>query len=270
MTIRETVCCLCLASLLAACVEQKPAASHDTDEIGGFLASPLAGTQWLLTEYSKDGATQPAAESAWICFEENGRCRGYAGCNDFYGEYENLAASTALSFSSVSFTLQGCFGDGDEQENAVRGWLLRVAGYGITDGDLTMLDENGDDLLAFCPVPSSIEGTEWMVGLVNHGDGLSSTSGDLTLSFGTDGGVSGFGGCNSYTAFYHVLGDAISIWGLQAEKDICTDEEEESEQLFFDALQEASFFSACVAQLWLWDEDGHTQVASVRHVSCQQ
>jgi heat shock protein HslJ len=250
-----------LASLLPACVEKEPAASHDTDEILDVLASPLAGTQWLLTTYSK--------ESAWICFEEN-RYRGFTGCNYFYGEYENIAGSTALSFPSIAYTLQGCGGDVGTMEDAVLDAIPLVVGHEIAEGDLTMLDENGAVLLAFCPVPPSIEGTEWIVRLVDHGNGLSSASGDLTLSFGTDGRASGFGGCNSFTAFYHVLGDAIFIWGLQAGQDDCADEEEEGEQLFFDALQEVSFFSACAAELWLRDEDGHPQVASVRTVSCQQ
>jgi polar amino acid transport system substrate-binding protein len=81
--------------------------------------------------------------------------------------------------------------------------------------------------------------TSWTATVING----QSVAGALTTSFDANGGVNGFGGCNSYSASYTVNGSALSISGLTASKKVCDPATDQQEADFFAALQSAASFT---------------------------
>ncbi len=83
--------------------------------------------------------------------------------------------------------------------------------------------------------------TRWEVTQFNDGNGITTLLPDTraTIEFAPDGQVSGNGGCNTYFGAYQVSGSDISISGLAATSQLCTEPEGimEQEAALLDALQ---------------------------------
>jgi len=75
----------------------------------------------------------------------------------------------------------------------------------------------------------------------------------LTTNFGTSGGVSGSGGCNTYSATYEVSGSSLTISSLFATGMLCSTEIDAQEQAFFAAMESASSYNIEAGQLYILD-----------------
>ena len=78
----------------------------------------------------------------------------------------------------------------------------------------------------------------------------------LTTNFDTSGGVSGSGGCNTYSASYTVSGSGLTISNLFATGKLCTPEISDQEAAFFAAMEAAATFSIEGGQLYIMDSSG--------------
>jgi heat shock protein HslJ len=103
----------------------------------------------------------------------------------------------------------------------------------------------------------------WTVNAVNNGqEALVSVpeSPVLTVTFGADGSVVGFGGCNQFGGPYISGGDTIGIGPLHATMMACGDEVDTVEQQLMAALQAATVWSLRGGTLELRDDGGAMQV----------
>ena len=83
----------------------------------------------------------------------------------------------------------------------------------------------------------------------------------MTAAFGADGSLSGFAGCNTYTASYETAGgDAIAITDVATTRKACADDAMEVEQQFVAALGNATTYTLAGDTLTLRDAGGSTQV----------
>jgi heat shock protein HslJ len=111
---------------------------------------------------------------------------------------------------------------------------------------------------------TDVAGTSWQATGVNNGKeavvGLAGTSA-ITADFGTDGTLSGSGGCNTYSADFSTSGtDQITIGIIASTLMACPDDVMQSEQEYFTALGKVTTFQIDGATLTLRDDEGQTQV----------
>jgi copper homeostasis protein (lipoprotein) len=107
--------------------------------------SDLTGTYWRLAEL--DGVTVNTAEGMreahMVLESEESRVRGFAGCNNFFGQFET--EGNALSFSAIGATMMAC-SDGMDTEQAFQSVLGATTWYQISGLFLELY--TGDQLLA--------------------------------------------------------------------------------------------------------------------------
>ncbi len=85
----------------------------------------------------------------------------------------------------------------------------------------------------------SLEGGEWVVEDINEGGVIDMTR--VTMTFGEDG-VSGSGGCNSYSGSYEVNGNLLTIGPVAATRKACPPAIMNQEFAFFGVLENAERF----------------------------
>jgi len=78
----------------------------------------------------------------------------------------------------------------------------------------------------------------------------------LTTNFDSSGGVSGSGGCNTYTANYNVNGSSLTISAPLATGKACTPEINAQEQAFFAAMASATSYNIEAGQLYITGSSG--------------
>jgi heat shock protein HslJ len=105
----------------------------------------LEGTSWDLVEING----QPVLEGSdpTLIFEADS-IGGNGSCNVFGGEY--TAEDGKLTFSNIFSTLMFCEETSD-QEAAYLGALEEAASYQVKDGNLQILDADGQVTLTFVP-----------------------------------------------------------------------------------------------------------------------
>ncbi len=123
---------LALAFILAAC--------------GNAVSTPdLEGTSWLLVEINGQPVLDGSAPTLVI---ENESIGGDGSCNAFGGEY--TAENGKLNISNIFSTLMYC-DDTMDQEFAYFTALEEAAGYQVMDGNLQILNADGQVTLTLAP-----------------------------------------------------------------------------------------------------------------------
>lgn len=84
----------------------------------------------------------------------------------------------------------------------------------------------------------------------------------LTLDFGTEGSVTGFGGCNNFRGSYTLEGGVISFSEFASTEMSCEPDVMELEDKYLAALAAASVVERSGNTLNLRDDKGATQVAA--------
>jgi polar amino acid transport system substrate-binding protein len=78
----------------------------------------------------------------------------------------------------------------------------------------------------------------------------------LTTNFDSSGGVSGSGGCNTYSATYDVSGSSLTISSPLATGKLCDADIDAQEQAFFAAMESAATFNIEAGQLYIMNSSG--------------
>ncbi len=226
-------------------------------------ADGLAGTSWVLTEYTdSSGDSVPAVdEPASLSFTTD-EVAGSTPCNQFNGTY--TLDDDALTIEMGAMTQRACSGDVQAQEDALLQLFPEVASFVIDDGDaLILTDDAGTTLLVYEADPTTLVGS-WVATGVNNGADAVETNAQtegLTATFAEDGSLSGSGGCNTFNAGYTVEGaDGLVIGPIASTKMACPDEIMEAEGAYFAALENVATYSVSGGTLTLRDADGATQV----------
>ena len=258
----------CRAVLVAVALVVGLSACGDDDDDDGSPASAgdaatLPGTSWTLTSVSIDGDDVAAVGSPTLEFAADGTTlTGTTGCNQFSGTYEESGSDVTIALGPI--TRAAC-GDpaGTAQETAIVAQLPEVASF-TADGQLVLQDADGATLLTYDAARSELVGTSWTATGVNNGrGGVESTAAtaSVTAEFGRDGALSGFAGCNTFTAAYTLSGgDGISITGIATTQQACEDESTTLEDQYLAALQAVASFTMSGDTLTLRDATGSTQV----------
>jgi heat shock protein HslJ len=251
--------------VLAACGSQSSSDSTPASP----AAAPLAGTSWVLTSYTgSDGAQVPAVASAnmaTLTFDAYGAFNGSTGCNRIIGSYTQDGAS--LTMEPGPMTLMACIGDAGPQEAAIVAALPTVASF--SDGDTLVLKAaDGAPLLTYSAGLTSLEGTSWQATGINNGkQAVVAQAGTekVTAVFGTDGSLTGSGGCNNYTGTFTTSGsDQITIGPVAATAMACEGAAGQIESEYFAALGNVATYQIEGNTLTLRDAEGATQVTYVR------
>lgn len=229
-------------------------------------ATELSGTSWVLESYAgPDAAPVPADASGdvgTLVFAADGSFAGSTGCNRISGTYTQ--DGTSLTITSGPMTLKACEGLVAAQEAAIVAALPLVASF-VLETNLALLDSDGNTLLTYVPGLSSLAGTSWQATGINNGnEAVVSQEGTekVTALFGTDGTISGTGGCNTYSGPFTTSGaDQVTIGALTSTEMACPEPAMEIEQQYFAALGNVATYQIEGTTLTLRDADGATQAA---------
>lgn len=265
-TLLMTILVLLLAAALAACTPEdnaglgEPGAPDDTETPATEAApeeepapeSNLTGSRWNLVSM----AGEAPVEGSTITLDFlNGDLGGNASCNSYSAPY-TLDGET-LSVGLATSTMMACEGVMD-QEARYLGLLSSAESLSAGDDELVIGTPEGD--LVFEPAADApLEGTTWTLSGLVENEGVSSMIGDeeITALF-EDGQLSGFAGCNSYSAEYSVDGEVLNLGDVVSTLVACEDEERnEREQAFLGALQNAAAYQIVRESLTLLDASGN-------------
>jgi heat shock protein HslJ len=173
----------------------------------------LRDTEWLLT--SLTGKSLLEGSRITLNLGKEG-FEGYAGCNNYGGEYE--AADEGILLTSEIFnTAMDCPSPEGimEQETAYIQTLRSSATYRLTDGRLEITDGGGETILMFARKdefatdPSALLGTVWRLVSID-GDSIIGGS-TFGLAFYSESILGGHAGCRDYLATYQATGDDLNL-----------------------------------------------------------
>jgi heat shock protein HslJ len=255
--------CVLLVMVLGAC-------GDDDDDSAGAdaAASPpadqaLAGTSWTLQSTATNGSSTPAAASATLRFDADGTTlSGSTGCNQFTGTYQQTGSNLTLKMGAT--TTAACTdAAATAQEMAILTGLPKVASF-TTGAQLVLKDSSGATLFTYEPGRTTLAGSSWKATGINDGKSAVVTTAateQVTATFGTDGTISGFAGCNNYNGpFVESNGSGLTIGPLAVTKKACEGEAATVEDAYLAALAKVAKFEIAGDQLTLRDAGGSTQV----------
>jgi heat shock protein HslJ len=218
----------------------------------------LVNSAW--TVLSIAGAPTVGAIRPTMTFAQDATVSGSSGCNQYSAPFRTDGG--AFSVGSMTSTLMNCAGAPDGAQEAAflsalqgattwsqaeNGNLVLsgageiVAGPGVAEGPPDRPSgEPGADLADTAWVLLEMGGTADFAHLVP------------TLAFGSDGTLSGFGGCNDFSAPYTVSGGDLTIGALATTKRACIRPGSVVESTYLEGLVGAT--------TWSIDDKGLLQV----------
>jgi heat shock protein HslJ len=141
--------------------------------------------------------------------------------------------------------------------------LPAVEKWSIVKTTLTLSGSSGKALFVYSSVPSGLPGTSWTARGVNNGVGAvesTSLTEVLTLQFGTDGALTGFGGCNNFSGQYASSAPPdLAISGIASTKKACAEDVMKLETAYLTALGNTATYKREGTTLNLRDASGATQ-----------
>jgi heat shock protein HslJ len=164
----------------------------------------LVNTSWTVTSVADVptlGATRPT-----MTFAADGTVSGSAGCNQYSGTFRTDGSS--IRITDVASTMMMCAGEGAQVEglflkglDGAATWRKTEAGELQIDGAFAIVAGPGvaegprDDVAGL-----ALPGSSWV--LTEMGGTADFAHIVPTLVFGSDGTVSGFAGCNTFSGTY--------------------------------------------------------------------
>jgi heat shock protein HslJ len=249
----------------------------------------LKNTQWVLQAYgdpenlqSVEPATTVTAVFTGPAGSDEGTIVGFGGCNPYSTNY--TVADNQLTVQPVLSTMAFC-AVGSDQESLYLGLLGEAETFEIVGKQLLVTGPNGvliyssanlplEQVLwtlesfggpgAQQPVAAGLEITALFVPSEEADDKEATEDTDEdTAVAGDSGTVSGFGGCNNYSAGYETEGRQLTIGPAVTTLMACPPEEESIEQAFFATLDTVERYQILGDQLRLF-YDGGEQVITFR------
>ncbi len=217
----------------------------------------LARTSWKLRGAVESGSVPT------LDFAQDGTVAGSTGCNRFSGTWTEDGDSLKIELGPM--TQMACISqEATDQEQRFVAALAEVAGAEQTDTTLTLLAGDGQDLLSFEAVTGDLAGTSWKITGVNTGSAVetSALTEPLTIAFGTEGSVTGHGGCNNFKGTYELDGGAITFSEFATTMKSCDDAVMEMEDKLLAALAAAATVERSGDSLTLRAADGATQLTA--------
>jgi heat shock protein HslJ len=215
------------------------------------VVAPVGSWDVTSMTYMSGGSSvtkSPPDTQIYAIFGADGTVQGYGGCNQYNAGYTTNGSSMAVS--NMVKTLMSCGNVYDTQERAYLGILGGAARFENTGTQLTIYDAaTPGSKIVFkpgtekpVPIPSAIVGTWSLTGMTKNNAALTPASGvTTTATFGSDGKLSGNGGCNQYSGTYVLTGSsAIAVSPLATTRMMCPDPAMSQETSYLGILQNAA------------------------------
>ncbi len=226
----------------------------------------LAATSWNLTTlFDGDEPVPASGEEAVLDLRADGALAGSTGCNRFVGTWEDAGPHLTLELGAMT-RRAGTDPAIDRQERLLLALLPAVRGYALDGDTLTLRDAAGVPVLVYERGRTDLAGTRWRATGVNDGRGAvvsDASTHHAWIEFGTDGVVSGSGGCNRFQGRYHADLGAVTVDDLVSTRRACDPPLMTLEQRLLDALARTTAFERSGRQLRLRDPEGATQATFV-------
>lgn len=180
----------------------------------------------------------------------NKNASGNSGVNNYFGtvSYDN---SGAISFSPMASTRMAGPEDKMKQEHEYLTALSNAVGYKIENGNLILMDADGNVLLTFGKpetLAPGLEGTSW----------TSSDYEGVTLEFGSEDRFNGKGPVNGFFGGYTVTGDNGVTFGTVGATLMAGPEDKmKQESELFSKFELVAGFKISGDSLTLTDKDGN-------------
>lgn len=223
--------------------------------------STLTNVPWRLNIYGTIGYETHVivAGSITINFSENNQVSGSSGCNTYNGDYS--AENNSIEFTQLINDLQVCSDEATTKQEQSFFRLLESARNYSMFGDYLLISDYEERLL-FLKASSLIQ-SGWQ--LVSGSIEIAPTITDpVTLWFGSEWVVKGKTSCNFYKGQYANQANLIAFRTLYSTPTTsCPGNQiSEQEQLYFDALQSAQYYSVDGDELTIAYADGQTLIFS--------
>lgn len=218
---------------------------------------------WDLLSYNngQGGITTVLAGSQITAdFQKDWKVAGSAGCNQYSAGY-TTTASNGITIAQPTMTLMACQNNVMQQETQYLSLMQKATNFAISGDQLTLFDISGNKLLIYkkhVSVPAPITGT-WNLFSYNNGKGGIETTiiGSVTTAvFGSDGKLSGSGGCNQYSATYTTSGQSITITQPSSTKMACENNLMQQETQYLSLLPTAAKYETSGSDLTLFNSVG--------------
>lgn len=253
-----------LLCLLSACSADKNI-SHPLINKEATIASQnnLTDYTWLLEELfnKQDQPIKPIAESA-IDLNFNGqRLAGYAGCNNYFAQYQISDEHNLNLTSQLATSLKACSSEINQQETTYLNLLQKATHYKLENHQLIVLDKNENMLLKFSAQDplQALEHTKWQASGINNNRGgvVSDKNTHLSTAQFSNGEIQGKAACNQYSASYTLQNQAITIGPARTTRMFCAEDGVMAQETqFLHALTQISRFEIKANQLYLRDSSG--------------
>ena len=247
-------------------VTEESATTEESDTEDGDVAleeSTLEDTNWILVSYiAPDGQSADVLPDTRITAEFNeDQIAGSAGCNRYFGSYE--VDGDSLTINPGGSSMMFCTPEEIMlQETAYMATLSTVASYEFIDTQLHLKNANGEAVLIFAAdEPLLLTDVIWNLVSYNNGkEAMVSViiDSEITAKFNEDGVLTGFAGCNSYSAGYETEGSSITVGLAVSTEMFCAEPEGvmEQETQYLTALQDAAVYRIEGDRLEIRDADG--------------
>jgi heat shock protein HslJ len=158
----------------------------------------------------------------------------------------------------MTATLMACEDAVMQQADQYRAALAAVRTYAVVSATLTLRSET-EDLLTYEAQAQDLAGTSWSALSYNNGNQavVSVAAGtQITATFGFDGTLTGFSGCNRYAGPYEAAEGAIGIGPLSSTRMACPEPAMSQEAQYLAALATAATYAIEAGKLELRTADG--------------
>jgi heat shock protein HslJ len=222
-------------------------------------AGSLEGTDWHLLRLAGSGVPWieiPAGVNATLRID-GAQAGGQGGCNAWFADAK--VDGDALVFGPVGSTMMACGEPAMSIEGQWLGYLPSIATWAITDGQLTLSDGTGAELLVFGAegTAAALEGTDWRADAVLVDGVLAPIPAGIEVTLRLDGGqADGTAACNHYGGGYSVSGDSLTFGPLAVTEMACEEPRMSLESAFLAALGATVSYRLDGAQLHLLDASG--------------
>jgi heat shock protein HslJ len=224
------------------------------------------GIEWRLTHHlGSGGELIPVVDDimATATFV-GGSVAGSTGCNRYHAQCR--VDEDRLAVEAIAMTMMACEPERSAVERAFTAALEAAVAFAIAGDRLDLADVTGRVVLRLRAVPALVlGGSRWIATMINNGRGgvASVVEGtEVTAEFGTDGRVSGSGGCNRFSGEYTLEGDSLAIGPVASTRMACFEPEGvgEQESAYFAALARTASWTFRDERLQLRAADGALQV----------
>ena len=225
-----------------------------------LTSESLDGSAWVLKALPPEDLLEEL--SITLAFED-GQLAGTDGCNRFRGTYS--FEDDGIRIGQLAGTMMACPDPIMQQASRFTDALQRARGGRLEDGDLLLVDEDGELLARFNARSQDLASTQWTVTGYNNGRkavvGTASET-SLTLEFDDAGSLAGSAGCNRYHSSYSADGRAISIGKPASTRKLCPGDIMTQETRFLKALERGTVYRIEGDRLELRDDKGSLQVSA--------